>query len=314
MDSDVRVGVLAPLSLPGWAAAGRQLVAGAEVAAREVGIELVVRDTRADPVAAVAAVDELVGLGVAALAGEYHSVVARAVAGRAAEVGVPYLCSSAVIDELVAEATDWVARIAPVQSRGWRVFAEYLVSIGHERVAVVAQASVYWAAGVRILREHLREVVEVSVDSVCDELAESGATALLLLVGTPEPAVPIVEAVRADGRLADVLIGAPAGQPEWAGLTGIPFLRYLPEELSPLGARVRAELGEDASFVAFEGYDAITVLAELFRTNGSWSTVAVEGSRGPITFERDQGIWQWRWPAIQVVELEAGQFRILHTG
>ncbi|MFB6719943.1 ABC transporter substrate-binding protein [Kribbella sp. NPDC056345] len=317
MDRDVRVGVLAPLSLPGWVEAGRQLVAGAELAARELGIEVVVRDTGADAARAVAAVDELVGLGVRALAGEYHSVVARAVAGRAAEVGVPYLCSSAVIDELVEGPTDWVARIAPVQSRGWRVFAEYLLSLGHERVAVVAQASVYWAAGVRILREHLSEVVEVSAGSVCDELAESGCTALLLLVGTPEPAVPIVEAVRADARLADVLIGAPAGQPEWAGLAGVPFLRYLPAELSPLGRRLEAELGEAPSFVAFEGYDAIAVLNELFRMDGDWANVAVEGSRGEITFARSQGIWQWMWPAIQVAELDPanpGQARILHTG
>jgi transposase InsO family protein len=37
---------------------------------------------------------------VAALAGEYHSVVARAAAARAAALGVPFLCSSAVLDAL----------------------------------------------------------------------------------------------------------------------------------------------------------------------------------------------------------------------
>ncbi len=157
----------------------------------------------------------------------------------------------------------------------------------------------------------------MSADAVCDELVESGATALLLLVGTPEPTVPIVEAVRADARLANVLIGAPAGQPEWAGLAGVPFLRYLPAELSPPGRWVEAELGEAPSFVAFEGYDAITVLNELFRIDGDWSGVSVEGSRGEITFARSQGIWQWMWPAIQVAELDPAnpaQARILHTG
>ena len=61
------------------------------------------------------------------------------------------------------------------------------------------------------------------------------------------------------------MIGAPAGQPEfaeWATLLGddsaaIPFLRYLPERLSPLGTRVetalRERLAEAPSFVAFEG-------------------------------------------------------------
>ena len=41
----------------------------------------------------------------------------------------------------------------------------------------------------------------------------------------------------------------------------IPFLRYLPERLSPLGVRVetalRERLAEVPSFVAFEGYDTV---------------------------------------------------------
>ncbi len=76
------------------------------------------------------------------------------------------------------------------------------------------------------------------------------ATALLLLVGHPDPAVPIVRTVRRDRRLTEIMIGAPAGQPEfveWATLldadgAGIPFLRYLPERLSPPGARVETAL------------------------------------------------------------------------
>ena len=100
------------------------------------------------------------------------------------------------------------------------------------------------------------------------------------------------------------MIGAPAGQPEfaeWARLLGhdgaaIPFLRYLPERLSPLGERVetalRTRLGEAPSFVAFEGYDTIAVLADVLRSvgqdrariAGSWPSVAVEGTRGRIRF------------------------------
>ncbi len=312
----VMVGVLAPLARPGWVEAGRQLVAGAEVAARELGVEVVVRDTGGDPAKALAAVDELVGLGVAGLVGEYHSVVARGVAERAAAVGVPYVCSSAVLDELVAEPTDWVARIAPVQSRGWRIFAEYLLSGGHERVAVVAQASVYWATGIQVLRKQLDVVELSSVEpaQVCDELAASGATALILLVGTPEPGVPIAEAVRRDPRLSDVLIGAPAGQPEfaeWEGLPGIPFLRYLPEELTPRGIRVQQELGE--SFVAFEGYDAIAVLADRIQ-GAAWKDIDLEGARGRIRFSQVLGVWQWTWAPIQVVERAATGFRVLHSG
>jgi len=150
--------------------------------------------------------------------------------------------------------------------------------------------------------------------------------------------VSIVKSVRRDQRLAEIMIGAPAGQPEfaeWATLLGddsaaIPFLRYLPERLSPLGARVETALRERLavapSFVAFEGYDTVAVLADVLRSHGadrartaaSWPRVAVEGTRGLIQFSRTPGIsvWQWAWTPIQVVDRDPAQpdrFRILHA-
>ncbi|MES5820625.1 ABC transporter substrate-binding protein [Streptomyces sp. RG80] len=355
--SSVRIGVLAPLSRPGWVESGRHLLTGLELAAGEVNdaggmagapLELLVRDTAADPKRAEAAVDELAGLGVAAVVGEYHSVVARAAAARADALGLPYLCSSAVLDTLTEQPTPWVARLSPPQSRGWRVYADFLLGAGHRRIAVAAQPSVYWAAGTRILRDHLtpRGATLIELDmsvltpaTVCDELLDGEATALLLLVGHPDPAVPIVRSVRRDRRLGDILIGAPAGQPElaeWATLLGddgaeVPFLRYLPDHLTPLGARVeealRERLGEGPSFVAFEGYDTIAVLADALRTHGpdrarvaeAWPRVAVEGTRGRIEFSRVPGInvWQWASAPIQVVDRDParpGRFRVLHSG
>ncbi|MFB9677274.1 ABC transporter substrate-binding protein [Streptosporangium vulgare] len=355
--SSVRIGALVPLTRPGWVGAGRHLLAGLELAVREVNeaggiagrpLELVVRDTAADPRRAAAAVDELARLGVAALAGEYHSVVARAAAARADALGLPFLCSSAVLDALTEQPTERVARLAPAQSHGWRIYADFLLGAGHRRIAVAAEPSVYWASGARILRDHLAPrggtVTELDMraltpSALCDELAGDRATALLLLVGHPEPAVPIVRSVRRDRRLAGIVIGAPAGQPEFAEWTtalgddgtAIPFLRYLPERLGQLGARVetalRERLAEAPSFVAFEGYDTVTVLAEVLRSNGadrtrtagSWPRVEVEGTRGRIRFSRvpGVGVWQWAWPPIQVVDrdpAEPGRFRVLHTG
>ncbi|GGP03480.1 ABC transporter substrate-binding protein [Nonomuraea glycinis] len=351
--SSVRIGALVPLTRPGWVEAGRHLLAGLELAVREVNeaggiagkpLDLVVRDTAADPQRAVAAVDELARLGVAALAGEYHSVVARVAAVRADALGLPFLCSSAVLDALTEQPAACVARLAPAQSHGWRIYADFLLGAGHRRIAVAAQPSLYWASGVRILRDHLAPrggtVTELDLGAaVCDELVGARATALLLLAGHPEPAVSIVKSVRRDRRLADIMIGAPAGQPEfatWATSLGddgaaIPFLRYLPERLGPLGAWVetalRERLAEAPSFVAFEGYDTITVLAEVLRSYGtdrasiteSWPRVSVEGTRGQIRFSRTPGIhvWQWAWPPVQVVDRDPARpdsLRILHTG
>ncbi|WP_054310711.1 ABC transporter substrate-binding protein [Mesorhizobium sp. 1M-11] len=355
--SPVRIGALVPLTQPGWVEAGRHLLAGIELAVDDVNeaggivgrpLELVIRDTAADPRRAAAAVDELANLGVCALAGEYHSVVARAAAARADALGLPFLCSSAVLDALTEQPTQWVARLAPAQSRGWQVFADYLLGAGHSRIALAVDQSVYWASGARILRDHLGRhsgtVIELDARSlapsaVCDELVDNRATALLLLVGYPEPAVSLVEAVRRDRRLAEIMIGAPAGQPEFAEFAtllgqdsaAIPFLRYLPERLSPLGARVdvalRRRLAAMPSFVAFEGYDTIAVLAEMLRSCGvdrdriaeAWSCITVKGTRGQIRFTRTPGIsvWQWVWAPIQVVERNATEpdgFRVLHAG
>ena len=355
--SAIQIGALVPLTRPGWIEAGQHLLAGLELAAGEVNdtggingrpLELVVRDTAADPGKAVTAVRELDQLGVAALAGEYHSVVARAAAAEADTLGLPFLCSSAVLDALTDQPADRVARLAPAQSRGWRVYADFLLGAGHRRVAVVTQPSVYWAAGTRILRDHLSPgggtVTELGLGprppvTVCDELAASGATAVLLLAGYPDPAVPVVRAIRRDPRLAGVMIGAPAGQPEfgqWRARlggdgAGIPFLRYLPQHLSPLGTRVegalRKRLAESPSFDGFEGYDTITVLASMLRAAGtdrvllarSWPRVAVEGTRGQIRFTRQPGIpvWQWAWAPIQVADRDPARpdrFRVLHTG
>ena len=355
--SSLRIGALVPLSRPGWVAAGRHLLAGLELGVRDVNeaggvagrpVDLVVRDTAADPQKASAAVEELAQLGVAALAGEYHSVVARIVAARAVALGVPFLCSSAVLDALTEQATDWVARLAPAQSHGWRIFAHFLLGAGHRRIALATQPGVYWASGARILREYLapRGVTVTEFDAntlgpeaMCDALAADRATALLLLVGHPDPAVPIVRALRRDSRLTDLLIGAPAGQPEFADWhaelgddgAAIAFLRYAPESLSPLGARVdtalREGLGEPPSFVAFEGYDTVLVLADVLRTADadrvrtaqSWSRVRVEGTRGQIRLSRVPGIdvWQWAWAPVMVVDRdpsEPGRMRILRGG
>jgi ABC-type branched-subunit amino acid transport system substrate-binding protein len=351
-----RIGALVPLSRPGWVEAGRHLLSGLELAVRDLNgdggiagkpIELIVRDTAADPQKASAAVVEFADLGVAAIAGEYHSVVARTAAGRADALGIPFLCSSAVLDELTEQPTKWVARLCPAQSYAWQIYAQFLIDRGHVRIAVASDASIYWESGFRILRDYAAahggivtkyEMRSLQPEALCDELALNRSTALLVLAGFPEPAVSIVSAVRRDPRLAKIMIGAPAGQPEfseWVKLLGedgteVPFLRYLPTHLTGLGNRVkmalRERLGENPSFVGFEGYDTVITLAEMARLQGEhhgrlaefWPYVTVEGTRGKIKFSRQPGIsvWQWAWPPVQIVDRDPADlrtFRILHA-
>lgn len=334
------IGVLAPLRSPGWAEAGRSLLAGLRLAAEDINtaggvggrrLELLIRDTAADPALAVAAVDELDDLGVCALAGEYHSVVAGAVAARAHARHIPFVCSSAVMDALTEETTDWVARIAPVQSRGWRFFAQYLVEAGHRRVALLAQESRYWMAGAKILEESLRAyggevfMLDASRDAgdLTEALAATGARCALLLAGFPDPVIDLVHALRGDPRFEKMLLGAPAGQPELASWlerlgaqgAGVPFLRYMPPALTQTGIRAHrrlsAQMQGDLSFVALEGYDTLLVLSEIIRRCGAdraaiaggFARCEVTGTRGKISFSRVPGVpvWQWAWPDIQIV-------------
>lgn len=335
----LRIGALAPLSPPGWVEAGQHLLAGLSLAVDDINaagglqgnrLELVVRDTAANPEQAALATEELARLGVIALVGEYHSVSARAIAAKADALKVPYLCSSAVIDALMDHPSDWIARLCPPQSVGWKLYADYLLAQGHTRIAVVAQASVYWAAGVRILTDHVafRGGTLVPLDAsnlerMCEALDACGATAVLLLAGFPTPIIEMVNTIRGQKHRRHIVIGAPAGQPEfteWQAALGamgaeVPFLQYMPAALPQLGERVKAmlhdRLGRTPSFVAFEGYDTILVLLEAWRLATSrshgqvaWSELAVEGTRGTITFAKapEMMAWQWMWPPIQVVQ------------
>src|SRR5258705_10821752 len=77
--SSVQIGALVPLTRPGWVEAGQHLLAGLELAVREVNdaggingrpLQLVVRDTAGGQHKAAAAIDELAPRGGAAFAGE----------------------------------------------------------------------------------------------------------------------------------------------------------------------------------------------------------------------------------------------------
>ena len=337
----IRLGALAPLSRPGFLEAGRHLRAGVELAVEEINeaggaidgrpFELLVHDTAGTPEFGVAAVRDLAAEGAVAVVGEYHSVVAHAAAGAAVEVGLPFVCSSAVVDAVVDSPTDIVARIAPAQSYCWRVYADYLVSAGYRHVALVMQPDRYWSSGARLLQASLAErgvtvtAIEYTApqgDSITDMLAAAdGIDALLLLVGYPEPAAGLVKAVRADARLTGLRIGDPAGRaefPPWLQLLGedgvdVPFLRYLPSRLGALGTRVSERLtrilGESPSFVALEGYDSVQVVAEALRIGGpdrkgvreALSGVQVAGTRGMIDFAASSGaILQWTRPPVQI--------------
>jgi len=338
----VRVGGFAPLTPPGLVPAGRHLKAGLELGIADANraggvhgrnIELLLRDTHGRADLATSALADLHTAGVAAVVGEFHSAVARPLAQLANSLRLPFVCSSATLDKLTSAPTDLVARIAPPQSHGWRIYADYLLAAGHEHVAFAIQPDEYWSSGAAVIEARLGktgarctriDVTGLTGPTVAGRVAElHRVDALLLLVGYPEPLVGIVAAVRSDRRLDHMLIGDPAGRaefPDWSrllgdDLPGVPYLRYLPRTLSEGGAsvasRLARRLGEPPSFVALEGYDAVRVVAEALRVAGGdqtrvgrvLGTLKVAGTRGVVQFSHPPGIpvLQWVWPPVQVV-------------
>jgi ABC-type branched-subunit amino acid transport system substrate-binding protein len=343
------LGGVGPLTPPGIAWAGRELLAGMELAVQDVNaeggiggrrLELVFGDTHGDPDAGVEALGRLHAAGACALVGEFHSVVANALAEEADRMAIPFLCSSATLDAITARRSPYVFRLAPPQSRGWRIYADFLLARGFRQVIEVIREDLYWTSGADVIRRRLEpegvRVTRITVnreDSAPAIAERAGAFAgpesrsiALLLVGYPQPLEAIVRALGDRGLLTGRLaLGDPAGRaifPDWwetAGEHGAAasFLSYqLPGRLTQTGWNVTAAFsksqGREPSFVALEGYDTIAVLAhalERTRTSAPESicaalrTVAAPGTRGAVRFavEPEGAVHQqWAWPPVCV--------------
>jgi ABC-type branched-subunit amino acid transport system substrate-binding protein len=134
-----------------------------------------------------------------AIAGEYHSAVARPLAELAHARALPFVCASATLDRLTRVPTPSIARIAAPQSYGWRIFAEYLRASGHGRVALALFPDEYRSSGAEVVEAHLREagsvctpidVTDLSPSQVVDRLGRiNEVSAILSLAGYPEPSL-----------------------------------------------------------------------------------------------------------------------------
>ena len=155
-DNIIRIGGLGPLTLPGIAWAGRELRDGMSLAVQQLNdsggvlgrqLTLIFEDTQGRPEAGVAAVESLLGENVHALAGEFHSVVADAMVESVQRSGLPFVCASATLDDITSRRLDCVFRLAPPQSYGWTVYADFLASQGFRHVVALQEDNLYWNNG-----------------------------------------------------------------------------------------------------------------------------------------------------------------------
>jgi len=336
MRRKVKVGFLAPLSAPGWLDAGSLLVDGFKAGINEINtwehdlrIEPIIRDTAGNPDLASEMVRSLKREGVQALAGEYHSMVARSVSRVAHELEMPYLCSSAVLDKLIDIPSNWVARLSPPQSIGWSRYADYLCSLGHTQIAILYSDSLYWKQGMKILQARLAQhggnlnafkYSESALEELQGFLHKGRVSSLLLLLGHPSPIVSVLRSLRSESSLQHLLIGTPAGQSElklWNDALGtlgnsVPFLQYLPDSLTQLGRMATKEMTSEgysgSSFVYLEAYDSALVVADLLSKpleSKPWASVSTEGTRGNISFAFNPicNVWQWQNAPVRLAEI-----------
>jgi len=351
-EKEIRIGGLGPLTLPGIPWAGRELKDGMNLAMQQLNdsggvlsrqLTLLFEDTQGRPAAGIAAVARLLDEKVHALAGEFHSVVADAIVEPVQRCGLPFVCASATLDDITARRLSFVFRLAPPQSYGWAVYADFLASQGFRHVVTLQEDNLYWNNGSKAVEARLGKLgVRFTRLSVAPGLADATSWIgqvkamqsdspvpdfLLLLMAYPEPLRAVVREAHKHGLVPPAcFLGDPAGRtvfPDWWEITAsdaiqIPFLSYArPDRPTGNGKRVSMEFikqyGREPTFVAFEGYDSVLVLARAFEDAGTTEPpkvldalrrVELEGTRGTIRFstERDGVVHQqWKWPPVCVV-------------
>jgi len=348
----IRIGGLGPLTLPGIPWAGRELKDGMSLAVQQLNgsggvlsreLTLLFEDTHGRPEAGIAAVERLLDERVHAFAGEFHSVVADALVERMQRSGLPFVCASATLDNLTARRLSFVFRLAPPQSYGWAIYADFLASQGFRHVVALQEDNLYWNNGSRAIEARLRNLgVRFTRLSVAPGQADAMSwirqvqamqsdspvpDILLLLMAYPEPLRAVVREADNHGLVPPAcFLGDPAGRtvfPDWWEIVGtdaiqVPFLSYTrPARPTANGKRIstdfKQQYGREPTFVAFEGYDSVLVLARAFEDAGTTEPsnvsealrrMELEGTRGTIRFSTErEGVvhQQWKWPPVCVV-------------
>jgi ABC-type branched-subunit amino acid transport system substrate-binding protein len=340
----IRIGGLGPLTLPGIPWAGRELKDGMTLALEQLNgtggvlgkqLTLLFEDTKGRTEAGVAAVERLVAQRVHAFAGEFHSVIADAIVEVVQRSGLPFVCASATLDDITARRLDFVFRLAPPQSYGWAVYADFLVSEGFRHVVALQEDNLYWNSGSSVIEARLRDsgvrFTRLSVapgqadptswiQQVVARRADSPPPdMLLLLMGYPEPLHSLIGEARNRALFPPAcFLGDPAGRtvfPDWWEIAGtdaiqIPFLSYArPDRPTENGKRVsvdfKSRYGREPTFVALEGYDSVLVLARAFEDAGSMEPldvraalrrIDVKGARGTVRFTTErEGVVYQQW-------------------
>jgi branched-chain amino acid transport system substrate-binding protein len=308
-------------------------------------VELVVRDTMADPARGTAAMEELIDdVGVVAVVGEVHSSVALAEIEVAHERGVPFVVAESWADEITEAGYPEVFRIAPANSLIYESVGAWLAAAGFGTVAIIVEETAYGSNATDLIGSALDaagvgySVVDVDPANIDADGIVAGLPAadLIMVLIASDTAYPLINAI-CDGGLAPtsgtaLYIGAGLGVADslWdqigdCGRYAIAENLVLPRaqwnELARGLAESMASEGLNASIGGFAGFDSVRLMAEVIERAGSTdgddiiaalASTGFTGARGVYSFSSEEEP-SWRYqqflaaPLTVIQYLESGQ-------
>ena len=348
----ILIGWVGPLSA-GAVSEGQEMLAASQIAVDQVNaaggvlgrpLELVIRDTMADPETGAEAMKDLIdNEGVVAVIGEVHSGVAMSEIEIAHERGVPFLVSEAWSDEVTAAGYDEVFRIAPANSQIYENVSAWIAGAGFGEVSIIVEDT-GWGSNVTSVIETTfggasinYTVLRVDPENIDIPavVADLGPADLIMVLISTDTAYPLISAI-CDEQLAptsDTALYIGAGPGVVGSLwdqVGDCGQYAIAEDLVPtktqwndLAAGLVEEMaasGLTTAIGGFAGFDSVWLMADAIERAGSTDSgdiiaalAATEfiGARGQYSFGSERGDWRFHHflgaPLTIIQYLEVGQ-------
>ncbi len=293
-------------------------------------LELVTRDTMADPEIGAAAMEELIDdEGVAVVVGGLHSSVAVAQIEVAHDRGVPFVIADAWADEITAAQYAEVFRIAPVNSLIYEAVGAWLGSAEFDDVVIVAETTAFGTEASALIRDALTsqgaavtiidvDAADIDIDDVVGRIANGSHDLVMMLIAS-DTVYPVINAVCANGQAPSsstaLYVGAATGvtttfwdQVGSCGRYVIAEHLVVPiDQWNDVATALATKLGAPDGGIAsggFASYDTVTLVADAIQRAGSTEADDVAaalaatdlvGSRGQYSFSSDtEPAWHYQ--------------------
>lgn len=324
----IKIGLVTALSPPGSVESGKSLLAGAEIAVREINdtggvlgkkVKLVVGDTAGLPEKGNAVMERLITHDkVVAVGGELHSSVGMAEIEVAHRTGIPIVLSETWADGLTAKQYPEVFRLTVSNSLIYTKAAIWMKDAGFKHVAVIGENSDWGLGVIQVFKDNL-DKAGIKVTTFSAERSVTDFTPQLLQLKRMKPPVDfLVDGFTGAGELLMIkqayelgfaptaktaLLGAgmdvmlpefwetcgEAGRYVLANPAGLPGLPKTAIS-DRFNKTFKAEQGRLPDVLALEGYDTVMVIAEAIKASQSTESSKIIAALEDLVWEGTRGV------------------------